>query len=265
MFSREPGGRGRLRRCSGEPAAPGSERRRVGARALAPPGGRAARRGRLLGRATRSPSPPRPSRSCSRSRGRRPPCGAPSRSSPSSVSWRSPTRRRAASPPRTACASSCAGCSARAVSGSDEMRELAACVEAGDPRRCCSAASRLLSERTRQLGFVVVPRLGDVELRHVSLVRLSTRARARGARHAGGRDAAPRARGSGAAATRRSSTAWRRCSPRAWPAARSREARGAPGARVAQRSAPRPTGCRERALRLAREALAGARGRGGPA
>lgn len=58
--------------------------------------------------------------------------------------------------------------------GQDEMRELAACVEDGDPRQVLHSASRLLSERTRQLGFVVVPRLGDVELRHVSLVRLST-------------------------------------------------------------------------------------------
>jgi heat-inducible transcriptional repressor len=35
-------------------------------------------------------------------------------------------------------------------------------------------ASQILSERTRQLGFVVAPRLDRVVLRHVSLVRLSS-------------------------------------------------------------------------------------------
>jgi len=35
-------------------------------------------------------------------------------------------------------------------------------------------ASRLLSERTRQLGFVMLPRLDRVRLRRISLVRLST-------------------------------------------------------------------------------------------
>jgi heat-inducible transcriptional repressor len=58
--------------------------------------------------------------------------------------------------------------------GSDEMRDLAARVEDGDPHEVLRSASRLLSERTRQLGFVVLPRVDDVELRHVSLVRLST-------------------------------------------------------------------------------------------
>jgi heat-inducible transcriptional repressor len=58
--------------------------------------------------------------------------------------------------------------------GNEEMRDLSAHVEAGDPQQVFHAASRLLSERTRQLGFVVVPRLADVMLRHVSLVRLST-------------------------------------------------------------------------------------------
>jgi len=58
--------------------------------------------------------------------------------------------------------------------GNDEMRQLAASVEASDPQQVLQAASRVLSESTRQLGFVVVPRLGDVELRHVSLVRLSS-------------------------------------------------------------------------------------------
>jgi heat-inducible transcriptional repressor len=37
-----------------------------------------------------------------------------------------------------------------------------------------SVASRLLSERTRQLGFVVAPRIDRVVLRYVSLVRLTT-------------------------------------------------------------------------------------------
>jgi heat-inducible transcriptional repressor len=37
-----------------------------------------------------------------------------------------------------------------------------------------SIASQLLSERTRQLGFVVTPRIDRVTLRHVSLVRIST-------------------------------------------------------------------------------------------
>lgn len=58
--------------------------------------------------------------------------------------------------------------------GSDEMRELQAQVADGDPQQVLHSASRLLSERTRQLGFVVGPRLAEVEIRHVSLVRLST-------------------------------------------------------------------------------------------
>ncbi|HVH07883.1 MAG TPA: heat-inducible transcriptional repressor HrcA [Myxococcota bacterium] len=58
--------------------------------------------------------------------------------------------------------------------GSDEMRDLSSHVEGDDPQQLFHSASRLLSERTRQLGFVVVPRVADVMLRHVSLVRLST-------------------------------------------------------------------------------------------
>jgi heat-inducible transcriptional repressor len=58
--------------------------------------------------------------------------------------------------------------------GNDEMRDLSAHVDGDDPQQVFHAASRLLSERTRQLGFVVVPRVADVMLRHVSLVRLST-------------------------------------------------------------------------------------------
>ena len=58
--------------------------------------------------------------------------------------------------------------------GREEMREVAAHVRDEDPDRRRSAASRLLSERTRLLGFVLATRLAEVEIRHVSLVRLST-------------------------------------------------------------------------------------------
>lgn len=53
-----------------------------------------------------------------------------------------------------------------------ERRELAGALEesGGDVVR---GASELLSERTRQLGFVVAPRLDRLVLRHVTLVRLS--------------------------------------------------------------------------------------------
>jgi heat-inducible transcriptional repressor len=55
-----------------------------------------------------------------------------------------------------------------------ERRELACGMDDPDPASLLRVASRLLSERTRQLGFVVVPRVDDLRLRHVSLVRLST-------------------------------------------------------------------------------------------
>lgn len=58
--------------------------------------------------------------------------------------------------------------------GREEMRDVAAHVLDEDPQRRRRAASRLLSERTRQLGFVLGTRIAEVELRHVSLVRLST-------------------------------------------------------------------------------------------
>jgi heat-inducible transcriptional repressor len=58
--------------------------------------------------------------------------------------------------------------------GREEMRDVEARVRDDDPERRRRAASRLLSERTRQLGFVLATRLADVELRHVSLVRLSS-------------------------------------------------------------------------------------------
>lgn len=55
-----------------------------------------------------------------------------------------------------------------------ERRDLAAGIGEPDPTALVRAASRLLSERTRQLGFVVVPRVEELRLRHVTLVRLST-------------------------------------------------------------------------------------------
>lgn len=56
----------------------------------------------------------------------------------------------------------------------EEMRDLAAEVEGGDPHGLRRAASRLLSERTRQLGFVLAAPLAELEIARVSLVRLST-------------------------------------------------------------------------------------------
>jgi heat-inducible transcriptional repressor len=55
-----------------------------------------------------------------------------------------------------------------------ERRDLAAGMAEPDPASLVRVASRLLSERTRQLGFVVVPRVADLRLRHVTLVRLTT-------------------------------------------------------------------------------------------
>lgn len=55
-----------------------------------------------------------------------------------------------------------------------ERRDLAAGMGERDPAALVRIASRLLSERTRQLGFVVVPRAEDLVLRHLSLVRLSS-------------------------------------------------------------------------------------------
>jgi heat-inducible transcriptional repressor len=54
-----------------------------------------------------------------------------------------------------------------------ERRELAGNLEDAGPGTLMHVASRLLSERTRQLGFVVAPRIEDLVLRHVTLVRLS--------------------------------------------------------------------------------------------
>lgn len=55
-----------------------------------------------------------------------------------------------------------------------ERRELAGSLEDAAPGALMHRASRLLSERTRQLGFVAAPRIDDLVLRHVTLVRLSS-------------------------------------------------------------------------------------------
>jgi heat-inducible transcriptional repressor len=55
-----------------------------------------------------------------------------------------------------------------------ERRELAGCVDEAGPDALIQSASRLLSERTRQLGFATPPRGDTLVLRHVALVRLST-------------------------------------------------------------------------------------------
>jgi heat-inducible transcriptional repressor len=55
-----------------------------------------------------------------------------------------------------------------------EKRALSFSLEEAEVAAVASVASQLLSERTRQLGFVVAPRIDRVVLRHVSLVRLTT-------------------------------------------------------------------------------------------
>jgi len=55
-----------------------------------------------------------------------------------------------------------------------EIRTLTGSVDEAGLAGVTHAASRLLSERTRQLGFVVSPRLDRMVLQHVSFVRLST-------------------------------------------------------------------------------------------
>ncbi len=55
-----------------------------------------------------------------------------------------------------------------------ERRALAAGMGEPDPESLGRVASRVLSECTRQLGFVVVPRIEALRLRHLTLVRLST-------------------------------------------------------------------------------------------
>jgi heat-inducible transcriptional repressor len=55
-----------------------------------------------------------------------------------------------------------------------ERRDLAGSVREAPADAIARVASRLLSERTRQLGFVEPPRLDRIVLRHVSFVRVST-------------------------------------------------------------------------------------------
>jgi heat-inducible transcriptional repressor len=55
-----------------------------------------------------------------------------------------------------------------------EIRTLTGTVESVALGGVAHVASRLLSERTQQLGFVLPPRLDRMVLRHVSFVRLST-------------------------------------------------------------------------------------------
>jgi heat-inducible transcriptional repressor len=58
--------------------------------------------------------------------------------------------------------------------GPFEQRELLACFAGAGGEAVTRVASRLLSERTRQLGFVEAPRLERMVLRHVSFVRVSS-------------------------------------------------------------------------------------------
>jgi heat-inducible transcriptional repressor len=58
--------------------------------------------------------------------------------------------------------------------GPYEERDLAGELDTGGVEGFGHALSRLLSERTRQLGFVLAPRLDRVVLQHVSFVRVST-------------------------------------------------------------------------------------------
>jgi heat-inducible transcriptional repressor len=55
-----------------------------------------------------------------------------------------------------------------------DLRAIASGLADAEGDGAVHAASQLLSERTRQLGFVVAPRLDRVVLRHVSLVRLAS-------------------------------------------------------------------------------------------
>ena len=60
--------------------------------------------------------------------------------------------------------------------GRHERRDLDVSLEGVEGDAVLSSASRLLSERTRQLGFAAVPRIEDLVLHHVSLVRMATHA-----------------------------------------------------------------------------------------
>jgi heat-inducible transcriptional repressor len=55
-----------------------------------------------------------------------------------------------------------------------ERRDLAGCVDERDPDSLFRTASKLLSERTRQIGFVTAPSGDALVLRRVAIVRLST-------------------------------------------------------------------------------------------
>ena len=55
-----------------------------------------------------------------------------------------------------------------------QRRELAFRIERADGEGVVALASELLSSHTRQLGFVVAPRLESLVLRHVTIVRLSS-------------------------------------------------------------------------------------------
>jgi heat-inducible transcriptional repressor len=59
--------------------------------------------------------------------------------------------------------------------GDYEKRDLAGTLEEVDADGVMRVASQVLSRHTRQLGFVVAPRLERVVLRHVSLVRIASR------------------------------------------------------------------------------------------
>lgn len=63
---------------------------------------------------------------------------------------------------------------APAVLPRSERRDIAYRLDEVDGDRVVSAASELLSQHTRQLGFVIAPRFARMQVRHVSLVRLST-------------------------------------------------------------------------------------------
>jgi heat-inducible transcriptional repressor len=58
--------------------------------------------------------------------------------------------------------------------GAYEKRTIAYSLDDAIVDSVASIASQLLSERTRQLGFVVAPRIDRVALQHVSLVRITT-------------------------------------------------------------------------------------------
>ena len=58
--------------------------------------------------------------------------------------------------------------------GRHERRDLDISVEGIDGDSVLNNASRLLSERTRQLGFAAMPRIEDMVLHHVSLVRMAS-------------------------------------------------------------------------------------------